>query len=176
MAENVNSERGGEAVQPAGVRFRPARLDLAFVALTVVGLGISGYLSWAHLTYTPIICTTDHSCDTVNRSAYAYFPPTWGVPVAYLGFAAYLVLLGFALWRLNAARQVAAGVGSGPTLGRLDLALFVGTLLGLIFSAYLTAMELFVINAICWWCVGSATVITLLFAIAVTRVWAGNEY
>ena len=56
------------------------------------------------------------------------------------------------------------------------MVLFVAALGGLIFSAYLTAMELFVIHAICWWCVGSATIITLLFAITVARVWAGNDY
>lgn len=153
---------------------RPARLDLAFIVLTVIGLGISAYLSWAHFTYTPIICTADLSCDTVNRSAYAYFPPSWGIPVSYLGLVAYVGLLGLGLWRWRLNRQVALrGEGSTATA---DMVLFVATLGGLIFSAYLTAMELFVIHAVCWWCVGSASVITLLFAIATTRVWAGNDY
>ena len=180
MAENVNSKKVSDQAQASGAAVRPARLDLVFVALTVLGIGISGYLSWAHLTYTPILCTADLSCDTVNRSAYAYFPPTWGIPVSYLGLVAYLALFGLGLWRLRAARQVATGGAlsgaGGDLVSRLDLALFIGTLLGLIFSAYLTAMELFVINAICWWCVGSATIITVLFAISVARVWAGNDY
>lgn len=177
MARSINSKGVAEGVPTGRAAARPARLDLIFTALTVIGLGISGYLSWAHLTYTPIICTADLSCDTVNRSAYAYFPPTWGIPVSYLGLAAYLALFGLAFWRLRAARQTALTGGSGSgLLTRLDLGLFVATLLGLIFSAYLTAMELFVIHAVCWWCVGSATVITLLFGIAAARVWAGNEY
>jgi uncharacterized membrane protein len=178
MAESLNSKKVGEPVQVTGVSTRTNRLDLVFVALTVVGIAISGYLSWAHLTYTPIICTADLSCDTVNRSAYAYFPPTWGIPVSYLGLVAYLVLFGLGVWRLRIARQSGLS-GAGPggiMLSRLDLALFIGALLGLIFSAYLTAMELFVIHAICWWCVGSATVITLLFGITAARVWVGNDY
>ena len=176
MAENVNSKKVGEPAQAAGIVTTKNRLDVVFVALTIVGLGISGYLSWAHLTYTPIICTADLSCDTVNRSAYAYFPPTWGIPVSYLGLASYLALFGLGLWRLRAARQMALSGTGGSLLSRLDLTLFIGTLLGLIFSAYLTAMELFVIHAVCWWCVGSATIITLLFAISVTRIWVGNDY
>ncbi len=176
MAQSLNSKKISEPTGAAGSVTRPNRLDLVFVALTVVGLGISGYLSWAHLTYTPIICTADLSCDTVNRSAYAYFPPTWGIPVSYLGLVAYLVLFGLGVWRLRLGRQVIVSGAEGRMLSRLDLALFIGALLGLIFSAYLTAMELFVIHAICWWCVGSATVITLLFAITVTRVWVGDDY
>lgn len=178
MAESINSKKIGEPAQVAGTLTRTNRLDLVFVALTVVGIGISAYLSWAHLTYTPIICTADLSCDTVNRSAYAYFPPTWGIPVSYLGLVAYLALFGLGLWRLRKARQVVlSGVNTGGMqLSRLDLMLFIGALLGLIFSAYLTAMELFVIHAVCWWCVGSATVITLLFAITVRRVWVGTDY
>ena len=176
MAENVNSKKVGELAQEPRVFPRTNRLDLVFVALTVIGIGISGYLTWAHLTYTPIICTADLSCDTVNRSAYAYFPPAWGIPVSYLGLGSYIILFGLGFWRLSLARQTALSGSGGRLLSQLDLTLFIGTLLGLIFSAYLTAMELFVIHAVCWWCVGSATVITLLFAITVTRVWAGNDY
>lgn len=175
MAQNVNSKKLADAVPAGQALARPGRLDLIFAALTVIGIGISGYLSWAHLTYTPIICTADLSCDTVNRSAYAYFPPTWGIPVSYLGLVAYLALFGLIIWRMRVARQTAL-TGNNGLLSRVDLVLFVGTLLGLIFSAYLTAMELFVIHAICWWCVGSATVITVLFGIATARVWAGSEY
>lgn len=181
MAERINTKNSVEegrspasADRSAPISRFPARLDLAFLALTLVGLGISGYLAWTHFTYTPIICTADRSCDTVNRSSYAYFPPNWGIPVSYLGLVAYLGLLGLGVWRWRTARQLALSADGGST-SRLDLTLFVATLLGLIFSAYLTAMELFVIHAICWWCVGSATVITLLFGIAVARVWIGND-
>jgi uncharacterized membrane protein len=34
---------------------------------------------------------------------------------------------------------------------------------GTLFALYLTALELFVIHAICRWCVGSAVIITLIF-------------
>jgi uncharacterized membrane protein len=181
VAERLNTKKTIEparsaapAAQPGAASRLPSWLDPAFIGLAVVGLGISGYLAWAHFTYTPIICTADLSCDTVNRSSYAYFPPGWGIPVSYLGLVAYVSLLGLGLWRWRVARRLALAGGGSPAV--LDLTLFVATLVGLIFSAYLTAMELFVIHAVCWWCVGSATVITLLFGIAVARVWVGNDY
>ena len=50
---------------------------------------------------------------------------------------------------------------------------FTGALLGLVgigFSAYLTYLELFVINAICQWCVASDAVIVLIAAASVARL------
>jgi uncharacterized membrane protein len=142
------------------------RLDWAMLGLLVLGIGISGYLTWTHFADVPIICSADGGCDKVNKSSYAYFPPEWGVPVAIIGLVGYIGLLG--MW-------------AGRTLlpawrGKIDVAVFVATLVGVIFSGYLTAMELFVIHAICWWCVGSALVITVLFALSVVKVWNAAEY
>jgi uncharacterized membrane protein len=67
--------------------------------------------------------------------------------------AGYLVLLGLALAALKA---------SGLTRRRLPTVSFVLALGGFAFSAYLTYIELFVIEAICNWCVASAILITLL--------------
>ena len=44
------------------------------------------------------------------------------------------------------------------------------TLSGFAFSVYLTYLELFVIDAICQWCVGSAVVMTALFVTATVRL------
>lgn len=149
-------------------------LDLAFYALVIAGIIISGYLTWTHLTETSIICTADHSCDTVNQSAYAYFPPSvsrnsWGIPVAYLGFVVYIGLAALSIlrWKL-------AGYTLEERRNQVDLAIFALTLGGVLFSAYLTAMELWVIHAICWWCVSSAVVITGLFGISLVRFWSAD--
>jgi uncharacterized membrane protein len=145
------------------------RLDWVFIGLTLVGIGISSYLTWAHFTNTSIICTADRSCDTVNHSSWAYFPPNWGIPVSILGLIGYFVLGGLGVLRLRLAQRPAEEVWK--RLGQLDMALFVGTLGGVIFSGYLTAMELWVIDAICWWCVASAITMTILFIISVVRIW-----
>ena len=48
------------------------------------------------------------------------------------------------------------------------------TLVGAGFSAYLTYLELAIIDAICQWCVASAVVMTALAGAAVARYLAGE--
>ncbi len=173
MAQNSRakaSQTAQVATAQASSFSRSLSLDWLFIGLTVVGVGISLYLTWAHFTDTSIICTADRSCDTVNRSAYAYFPPKWGIPVSILGVIAYLGLAGLAFYRRKIVQTSAEATRF--TRGQLDMTLFVATLGGVVFSGYLTAMELWVINAICWWCVASALIISSLFIISVVRVWA----
>jgi uncharacterized membrane protein len=54
----------------------------------------------------------------------------------------------------------------------LALTLLVITGWGVLFSAWLTYLELFVINAICRWCVVSAVLAVVLFALALWDWWA----
>jgi uncharacterized membrane protein len=158
-----------ETVPASKIFVKANRLDLVFIGLTLVGIVISSYLTWAHFTNSSVICTADHSCDTVQHSSYAQFPPNWGIPVSILGLIGYLGFGTLGVMRLRLA-QAPAGL-AWKRRGQLDMALFVGTLGGVIFSGYLTAMELWVINAVCWWCVASAITITVLFIIAATRIW-----
>ena len=86
----------------------------------------------------------------MNNSVYAKI---YGVPVAFIGLAGYLVLLGLALAALEtegSAQRRLLGLGFVLALG------------GVGFSAYLTYIELYVLEAICVWCVISAVLITLL--------------
>jgi uncharacterized membrane protein len=120
------------------------------VALSAGGALVSGYLSVKRFTGGSLACTRWAECDVVNNSVYAVF---YGVPVAFIGLAGYLVLMGLAM----AALQT-----EGTTQRRL---LTLGLLLslgGFGFSVYLTYLELYVIEAICVWCVASAVLITLL--------------
>ena len=78
-----------------------------------------------------------------------------GVDVALIGILVYAVLLVIAL---AGVRRPAARWPSQL------LALLAGG--GALFALYLTWLELFVIDAICRWCVGSAVIITLIFVLA----------
>jgi uncharacterized membrane protein len=107
-------------------------------ALAVVGLLISGYLTWVHYAGVAPVCVGGSGgCETVQTSSYAMI---FGVPVAALGLVGYTGLFLAALLRGEA----------GVYLGLLV------ALVGTLFSAYLTYLELFVIHAICEWCVASA--------------------
>lgn len=120
------------------------------VVLSALGIFVSGYLSVKRLTGGSLACSRWAQCDVVNSSVYAKI---YGVPVAFIGLAGYLVLLGLAIASLQT---------EGPTQRRLLGLSFLLALGGVGFSAYLTYIELFVIEAICNWCVASATLITLL--------------
>ena len=47
--------------------------------------------------------------------------------------------------------------------------------LGLAFTIYLTYLELFVIHAICRWCVASAVLICAIFGVAVHAEWSDGR-
>jgi len=122
----------------------------AAVALGALGIMVSGYLSLKRLTGGSLVCTRWAQCDVVNSSPYATIG---GVPVAFIGLAGYLVLFGLA-----AAAVQAQGLRRRQAL----LASFILSVGGLLFSIYLTYLELFVIEALCSWCVASAIIILLL--------------
>jgi len=83
-------------------------------------------------------------CEEVNASPYVYM---LRVPLALLGVAVYLLILAFNLVGLRWGRKRG---------GQITLLLFLFSLFGVAFSAYLTYLELFVLKAICGWCMVSA--------------------
>ncbi len=109
--------------------------------LSGVGLLISAYLTWVHFAgLAPVCAGGSHGCETVQSSRYA---AVLGVPVAVLGLVGYAGLLLCA---------TAPRGESGVYLG------FMISLIGTLFSAYLTYLEVFVIHALCQWCLASAVV------------------
>jgi uncharacterized membrane protein len=128
--------------------FRP--LLWASVVLSGVGIFISGYLVSKRFTGGSLACTRWAQCDVVNNSVYSKI---YGVPVCVVGLAGYLLLLALALAALWTA---------GCTQRRILLLSLVLSAGGVGFSVYLTYLEIYVIEALCAWCVASAIDITLL--------------
>jgi uncharacterized membrane protein len=126
------------------------RLRLAGVALAAVGAAIAGYLLYARESGGALVCATG-GCETVQRSAYA---DVLGVPVAAVGLAGFLTLMGAA---------VARGEWARLTHATLALA-------ALLFSAYLLVVQLAVVGAVCQWCVASDLVTTALAVVALQRL------
>jgi len=126
--------------------------------LALSGLGIALYLAYVEITRVAAVCGPVGECNIVQSSPYAFI---FGIPVAVLGSLFYLGILG--VWLL--LRLVGTGWAKWtPTI-------FLGlTILGVLFSIYLTALELLVIKAVCAWCLGSAVVTTLLLLISVNAL------
>lgn len=134
----------------------PRRQAIAVLALA--GLFVSLYL-WLHkLGVIGVLQCGTGACETVQASRYADF---LGLPVALYGVAGYSVLFGLSL--------VAAQRAHAPQ-PRLDTVLAVLASLGFAFTVYLTALELFVIHAICRWCVGSAVIITAIAVLSLLQL------
>ncbi|HEY8583158.1 MAG TPA: vitamin K epoxide reductase family protein, partial [Capillimicrobium sp.] len=122
---------------------------LVMTVIALLGTAVAGYLTITHYAGAAPVCALSGSCETVQSSEYAKLA---GVPVAVLGLVGYLAILA----------SLAVARGERGRLARVGM-----TAVGFGFSAYLTYLELFVIDAICQWCVASAVLMTALFALAV---------
>ena len=126
-------------------------LTAAVAALSIAGAAIAGYLTWVHYAALEPFCVGGGgACERVQSSPYAELA---GVPVAVVGLAGYLAILASLALREPSATAFLALAGAG-------------------FSAYLTYVEVAVIDAICQWCVASAVVMTATAAAAVARLLA----
>jgi uncharacterized membrane protein len=127
-------------------------LELAARALVIVGLAIAGYLTWVHYAGLDPVCVGGGGgCETVQSSSYAELA---GVPVALVGLIGYAAIGATLLVDGERSRLAAAALA----------------LVGFGFSAYLTYLELAVIDAICQWCVASAVLMTALAVVTLLRL------
>lgn len=136
--------------------------------LSLVGLLVAGYLWYVHITHADLPCGRYGGCDKVQASPYSRFPAGTGQPVAAYGAIGYL-----ALTALSFLRTLASGSASRDRalLGLIIL----GAGMGAAFSLYLTYLELFVIHAVCLWCVGSQAIILSILFIAAAEWLRGNR-
>ena len=126
------------------------RRAATFVA--AFGIGVAAYIAIAEAGGgAPACLAGGGGCERVASSSHSEL---LGVNVAVIGIVGYVLLLATALLRGDGARM--AGFG---------LALF-----GFGYTVYLTYLGLFVIDAICQWCVVSAVLMTILFAVNTTRM------
>ena len=128
-------------------------LSLLTPILALLGVGISGYLTYVKLSATQAVCLGLGECETVQNSPYSVI---LGIPIAILGLLTYLAIIALWWWSQDEERPYAA---------LAPLILFGITLFGFLYSAYLTYLELFVLKAICPWCVASAILMTVLMII-----------
>jgi len=131
------------------------RLYRTALALSVIGIAVAAYLVYVHYAGIEPACSTG-GCEVVQTSAWA---DVYGVPVALIGLLGYISILGSLLVLRGDAQLFASAVLS---------------LIGFLYSGYLTYQELFTIKAICQWCVASAVILTLLAIVTLWRLFASG--
>ena len=121
-------------------------LRVASALVAAAGAAIAAYLTWVHYDEAALVCVAGGGCETVQRSSYSELV---GIPVALLGLVSYTVVFALVLWNTPTARLVAASLA----------------FVGLVFGIYLLALQLFVIDAVCVWCVANDLVIAPALAV-----------
>jgi uncharacterized membrane protein len=122
--------------------------------LSLAGLFLSAYLYLYKIGRIGSVACGDGGCETVQHSSWSRFA---GIEVSLIGLGGYAALLLVSLMALQA--PLAARRWPSTLLAVLAA-------VGVVFTVYLTYLELFVIHAICRWCVGSAVIIVAILVAA----------
>jgi len=127
--------------------------------LTAIGIFVAGYLSYLKLAEAPAVCVESgpFNCNVVLNSQYSEL---FGIPIAWLGLAVYgLIGLGLGLERrVDFLRSY--GI----------LLIFGLSLFAWLFSLWLVYVQVFLLEALCPWCLTHEANFTLLFFTVLYRV------
>lgn len=133
-----------------------AKVPLLAAVVALIGLFDAIYLTVHHLTGEKVPCSVTGGCETVLTSSYAEIA---GIPLGAFGAIAYFVAFSLAIL-----------VGFGNR--KLWFVFGVQVSLMAVSSLYLIYLQLFVIHAICQYCMLSAGVCLTLFILAlISKFW-----
>jgi len=137
--------------------------------LAVLGLpgsAVAAYLTYSHWADRPTVCGGIGECELVQTSEYSDIA---GVPVALLGLLYFVAMAFLALARISRFKWMR------DELEWIQPAALAMALSATAFVAYLTYVELFVLDAICIWCMTLATLTVASLALTVWGLLAGGE-
>jgi uncharacterized membrane protein len=127
------------------------------VALVILGLLVSIYMTIYKITSNNAMCLGSGDCSTVNASRYS---EVYGIPVAVFGVLGYAAILATLFFE---TRNTFFKQNS-------TLMIFGMALTGFLFTLWLIYVEVAILKALCPFCVTSQTAMTIIFIIAVTRL------
>ncbi len=137
---------------------RPLKgLLIALAALALLGFADASYLTADHYIKLPLPCSLTGGCDRVLGSQYATIG---AIPISLIGVLYYLTLLAIAAYLLSV--ETPEAVPAKTALGITGV--------GLAVSLFLLYLQIFVIHALCMYCLGSATLSLLLFTVSILLV------
>jgi len=133
------------------------RLQQITIALAILGLLVSIYMTIYKITSNDNMCLGSGDCSTVNASRYAEVN---GIPVALIGVLGYAAIIGIH-W-LERKNEFFEDNGS--------MILFGISLIGFLFTLWLVYVEIALIKALCPFCVTSQITMTIIFILSIIRV------
>ncbi|MCJ2512530.1 MAG: vitamin K epoxide reductase family protein [Candidatus Thermoplasmatota archaeon] len=134
------------------------------LVLSLVGLAVSGYLTYVHYNRAEGVCPIGGGCSDVWDSEYSV---VFGIPVALIGFLGYVALFGMSYLRLYY-----------PELGiaeNFPTYMLLISIIGAAFSIYLTLIEIFVIQAVCDWCFTAFLVMMAILGLLAYGILKGRD-
>ncbi len=124
---------------------------MAAAVVAAIGTLVSAYLTWVHYSGNLALCIGVGGCEAVQTSRFSMIG---AIPIALVGLGGFVAILAVALLRLRDGAPAWA-----------DTALFGLSVAATIYVAYLTYVELFVLGAVCPWCVTVAVCAALVLAL-----------
>lgn len=118
--------------------------------LAAIGSILAGYLALSGwVDQSPVLCSEGSSCDIVQQSRWGTF---LSLPIAFWGFLTYAVLFYISIRVSNPKSRWKA--------------VWTVSLLGWVYSVYLISVSTFVIQALCFYCIASFVIMSLIFGLA----------
>ena len=134
------------------------KINLIALSAAIVGAINAIYLSWVKLSHNETLCAPGlGDCFTVNTSRYSEI---YGIPIALFGLSAFLLIIALLIFENRNEFLQENGT----------MILFGVSLIGVLYSAYLTYLEAYVIHAWCPYCVLSAFMILIVFGVSIIRL------
>ncbi|EFH86567.1 vitamin K epoxide reductase family protein [Ktedonobacter racemifer] len=143
--------------------------QIILLVLSVIGIGVSIYLTYVHYNSGALVCTTSGlvNCERVLSSMYSVVPGT-SIPISVPGL----------LWFLVSGALAAVAWLARPALRLVRLAEFAWCCVGLLTVLYLVYVELVRLHTICAWCTSLHVIILVMLLITVVSLYngEGNAY
>lgn len=155
---------------------KPAVTDwlyLSMILLAIAGIGVSAYLLWGYtVPGAELSCSVTNGCEAVKNSPYSQIQlPFVGLEISMpvLGLTGYVSIL------LLLLAQKQPLVTERSWRPHVALVVFGLSLMGFLYSIYLTYVSKYIIQAVCQWCLVSATIMTLLFLLSIINLNRNNH-
>lgn len=136
------------------------------LVILIIAVGVSAYLSYLKAAQASAVCVEGgkFDCGVVLNSVYSEIA---GIPIAWLGLGTNLVVITLLLLEKRIALFQTFGV----------VFAFGVVLFAFLYSVYLVYLQAFVMQAYCPWCLSHEALITILFGLALYRLfhWFGTD-